>query len=193
MKFNLLTHSRWLPAAALLFFAPGSAPAQSSASYCEPSAALKEDLKQVEKVSDEDLPFRLRRDRQTLMLQELLKKYPGDFHVLRRYQDERRGSLFVDADVLLADYGAQMEKNPDDPGAVYRYVRLLVGRRTKQAIEQFEKLVQRAPVFPWSHLELAQIYNYPNFRDAGKSQAHLKQWISKCPTAMSGFWLVARI
>ena len=68
-----------------------------------------------------------------------------------------------------------------------------MGRRTKQAIEQLEKLVQRAPEFPWSHLELAQIYNYPNFRDAAKSQAHLKEWISQCPTAMADFSLVARI
>src|SRR5437764_1081571 len=193
MRSNLLTRSRWLLATAVLFFTPSSGPAQSSVSYCEPSAALKESLKRVEKVSDEDLPFKLRRERQTLMLQELLKKYPNDFHVLRRYQDERRGSVFVDTDALLADYGAQMEKNPDDPGAVYRYARLLVGRRTKRAIEQLEKLVQRAPEFPWSHLELAQIYNYPNFRDAAKSQAHLKEWISQCPTAMADFSLVARI
>ncbi len=126
------------------------------------------------------------------MWQDLLKKYPHDFHLQRRYQDERRNGLFYDRDALLTEYRAQAEKSPDDAAANYFYARLLVGRHTKEAIEVFDKLVNRAPEFPWSYLELAQIYNYPNFRDATKLQENFKTWITKCPASMNGFSLISR-
>jgi thiol-disulfide isomerase/thioredoxin len=166
--------------------------AQGAVNYCEPSAELKAELKKVTQVNDEDLPYKQRRERQTAMLQALLKKYPNDFHLQRRYQNDRRAGFFVDREALIADYRAQMEKNPNDPGAVYLYARLLVGLRTKEAIEQLEKLIQRTPDFPWSYLQLAEIYNYPNFRDAAKLKDNLKQLMAKCPMAMDGVSLITR-
>src|SRR5262249_16424608 len=70
--------------------------------------------------------------------------------------------------------------------------RLLVGQKTKEALEQFEKLVQHAPDFPWTYMQLAEIYNYPNFRDAAKSKENLKQFMAKCPAAMDGSSLLTR-
>lgn len=181
-----------LPVAIILLTAD-SGYAQSAGNYCEPPPAVKEDLKQVTRVNDDDLPYKKRRERQILMLQELVKKYPGDLHVQRRYQDARLSGFFVDRDALLAEYRAQMEKNANDPVAQYLYVRLLVGRQTKEAIERSQKLAEQAPDFPWTHLQLAEIYNYPNFRDLAKSREQLKQWIAKCPTAMNGSALLLRI
>ena len=166
---------------------------QSTGNYCEPSPFMKEELKRVSKVSDEDLPYKQRREEQLAMLQELLKKYPNDFHLQKRYQDVRRSGFFTDQEALLADYRALKEKNSNDPAATYLYARLVVGRKTKEAIEDLEQLVQRAPDFPWSNLQLAQIYNYPNFRDPAKSKENLKQWEAKCPLAMDGFSLLSRI
>jgi thiol-disulfide isomerase/thioredoxin len=183
---SLLTASLLLGANSYL------AHAQSAGNYCEPSADLKAEFKKVTKVNDEDLPYKQRRARQTAMLQALLKKYPDNFHLQKRYQNDRRGSLFVDRAALLADYRALMEKSPNDPGAAYLYARLLVGQKTKEAIEQAEKLIQSRPNFPWSYLQLAEIYNYPNFRDAAKSKEYLKQWMTKCPAAMDGFSLLSR-
>ena len=179
-------------ATACLLLVPSASLAQSAANYCGPPADLKAEFKKIAKVLDEDLPYKQRRERQTAMLQALLKKYPNDFHLQRRYQNDRRGGFFVDREALLADYRAQMEKNPNDPGAVYLYARLLVGLRTKEAIEQLEKLSQRAPDFPWSYLQLAEIYNYPNFRDSAKLKENLKQWMAKCPAATDAFGLLAR-
>ena len=79
-----------------------------------------------------------------------------------------------------------MEKNPRDPAAVYLYSRLLIGRNTKEAIELSNKLTQLSPDFPWAHLQLAEIYDYPNFRDT-KSVEHLKQWMSRCPKSWMPF------
>lgn len=175
-----------------LLLLPPLAAAQSTSDYCEPSDAVKEDIRKVNHVNYENLPFATRRERQIAMLQELLKKYPGDFHVQRRYQDARRSGLLVDWAPLAADYRAQMEKNPRDPVAVYLYSRLLIGRNTKETIELSNKLIQLSPDFPWAHLQLAEIYDYPTFKDSTKSVEHLKQWMSKCPKSLDALRLISR-
>ena len=181
-----------LLAISFLLLTSSSSFAQSGANLCEAPPAVKEELKKIEQLSDVDLPYKPAHEQQLIALLELLKKYPNDLFARRRYQNERRSGFFFDRDALLADYRAQMEKNPDDPAATYLYARLLVGRQTKDAIELFEKLVQRAPDFPWSYLELAQIYNYPSFHDAAKLQGNLKNWFASCPAATTGFFLISR-
>lgn len=64
---------RVFPILCLLLLPPFAA-AQSSADYCEPSDAVKEDIRNVNHVNYENLPFATRRERQISMLQELLKK-----------------------------------------------------------------------------------------------------------------------
>ena len=182
---------RLLPIACLLLL-PQFAPAQSSPKYCEPSPAVKEDFRKLGAILDEDLPYKARRDRQLTMLQDLLKKYPGDFHVLRRYQSHRQQDFFVDRDALFAEYREQAQKNPNDPSAVYLYTRLLLGRQTKEAIDVLNKLGQQSPDFPWVHIHLGEIYTYANFRDPAKSNEQLKQWVAKCPTTMHGLSLIVR-
>ena len=191
MSIRRMVLRSFATACLLLGSSRGLVLAQSATNYCEPSSEIKEELRKVSKVSDEDLPYKLRRERQSAMLRDLLRKYPDDFHVQRRYLNDRRYDLFTDKEALLAEYRTLMGKNPNDAAAVYLYARLLVGRKTKDAIEQLEKLVQRAPDFPWSYLELAEIYNYPNFRDAAKSKENLRQWLAKCPLATEGFRLVS--
>ncbi len=178
---------------ACLLLLPSLARAQSAVNYCEPSPAMKAELKKVSDVYEEDLPFSVRQQRQRTMAQELASKYPDDFFAQRRYQDSRRAGFFADMDALIADYRAQMEKKPNDPVAVYLYARVLIGRQTKQAIALDEKLTQQSPDFPWAHLQLAEMYNYPNFRDLAKSKDHLKQWIAKCPKEKASLNLVSRL
>lgn len=182
---------RFLPVV-FIFIVTNVAVAQDKFDYCEVSPAVKEDLKTVDKLLDEDLPFQMRRQRQLVMLQELVKKHPGDFHVRRRYLETQRSGFFYDHDALIAEYRAQMEKNPNDPVAAYLYARLLVGRQTKEAIQLETKLTQESPEFPWPHLQLAEIYSYPNFRDAAKLKEHLKLWSEQCPTNLAGLGLISR-
>ena len=167
--------------------------AQTRESYCEPTQEVKQALKTIDALTDADLTYKMRRERRYAMLQELLKQYPRDFHVQRRYQAQRQFGNFIDRDALLAEYGALRETSPNDPTAAYLYARLLFGRDTKQAITQLEKLVQQAPEFPWSHLLLAEIYTYPNFRDPARANSYLKQWMAMCPTSMEAFWLFSRV
>lgn len=167
--------------------------AQTRASYCEPSPEVKQALKTIDALSDVDLTFKMRREQRFVMLQELLKKYPHDFHLQRRYQGQRQFGYFIDREALLTEYRALKERNPNDPTAAYLYARLLFGRDTKQAISQLEKLVQQAPGFPWSNLLLAEIYTYPNFRDAARAKSYLRQWMAMCPSSMEAFWLFSRV
>jgi thiol-disulfide isomerase/thioredoxin len=171
---------------------PGLALAQGG-DYCEPSPVVKAELRKVSKVHEEELPYQARLRKQKAMLQELVSKYPNDFHIRRRYQDSRRAGFFTEIEPIIADYRAQMEKQPNDPIAVYLYARLLIGRQTKEALALAEKLAQQAPDFPWTHLQLAEIYNYQNFKDVAKSKDHLKQWIAKCPNERSSFNLASRL
>ena len=175
-----------------LLLLPNLTAAQSAGNYCEASAAVKVEIRKVNNIIHERVPFKIWHGQQIAMLQELLKKYPGDFHVLRRYLDAQRSPLLVDMKPLLAGYREQMDKNPRDPVAVYLYSRLLIGRNTKEAIELSNKVAEIAPDFPWTYLQLAEIYNYPNFRDANKSLENLKLYISRCPKSMDALRLISR-
>lgn len=176
-----------------LLFVPSLAVAQAGSNYCEPSPSLKAELKKASDVYNEEIPWSARQQKQRAILQELASKYPDNFHVQRRYQESRRSGFFSDTEALIAEYRAQMEKKPNDPVAIYMYARLLIGRQTKDALAIIEKLAQQSPDFPWTHLQLADLYNYPTLRDVEKSKDHLKQWIAMCPNERSSFNLVSRL
>jgi thiol-disulfide isomerase/thioredoxin len=195
MVAELLTSARYalrLLPLAFIFIVPSFAVAQSQIDYCEMSPTVKEDMKGIDKLFDEDLPFKLRAERQLALFPEVLKKHPNDLHVRRRYLETRLGAFSLNRDALLGEYREQKEKNPNDPIAVFLYMRLLVGRDTKEVIKLANQLLQDAPQFSWSHLQLAEIYSTPGFRDPKQLKEHLSQWFAQCPTQMAGFSLVSR-
>lgn len=171
-------------------FAAVTVNAQTAVNYCEPSVAVKADLKKVSDLNDEELPFKVRRERQISMLRELVNKYPGDFFVQRRYQDARLTGFYTDKPALANEYRAEMEKNPNDPVALYLYARMLIGRDTKKAIELTDKLAQQS--FPWAHIRLAEIYAFPNFKDAAKTKEHLNKWVASCPASLDAVSQISR-
>ena len=166
--------------------------AQSKGYSCDPSPAVKAELKKIDKVADEGLLFKQRRERQLAMLQELLKKHPDDYHVRKRILDTRNSGFDIDKYSLITEYRAQMEQRPNDPVAVHLYARLITGRNTKEAIEKMEKLIANSPDFPHPYYGLAQIYAYHNFRDPAKSKENLKKWMAKCPDSTSTLNLLSR-
>src|SRR5215510_11184005 len=170
----------------------GVAGAQSKGYSCDPSPDVKAELKKIDKVGDEDLLYKQRRERQLAMLQELLKKHPDDYHVQKRHLDMRNSGFDSDKDALIAEYRAEMERRATDPAAAYLYARLIIGRNTKEAIEKMEKLISNSPDFPHPYIGLAQIYAYPNFRDAAKSKENLKKWMAKCPESTGALQLLSR-
>lgn len=169
---------------ACLALAPIITVAQTAVNHCEAPAAVKTDLKKISQLNDEVLPFKVRREQQLAVLRDLVNKYPGDFFVQRRYQDIRMSGFQVDRVALLAEYRAAFDKTPNDTVAAYLYSRLAVGEKTKEAIEILDKLAQQS--FPWAHIKLVEIYNYPNFKDAAKSKEHLQKWIAMCPNTLDG-------
>jgi thiol-disulfide isomerase/thioredoxin/tetratricopeptide (TPR) repeat protein len=175
-----------------LLLTPGLGLAQSAQDYCEPTAAMREDFQKLVQIDEQNLPFEVRRQQRNTLLQEFLTKYPGSFHVQRRYLDTRLAGYFADRAALRAEYRSQMEKNPNDPIATYLYARLLVGYDSKQAISLFEKLTEQSPDFPWGHLQLAQLYRYQNFQDATKAKEHVKAWMAKCPDVTDSLSLISR-
>ncbi len=182
---------RFLPFACLLL-TPVIGFAQSGQNYCEPSDAMREDFQRLGKTDEQNLPFEVRRQQRNTLFQEFLARYPGNFHVERRYLENRLAGYFADTAALRAEYRARMEQNPNDPIATFLYARLLVGRDSKQAISLLEKLAEQAPEFPWSHLQLAQLYRYQNFQDAAKAKEHVKAWVAKCPDIADSLMLISR-
>ena len=181
----------FLSCAVLAVVLESVAPAQSKSNYCEPEPEIKKAISEINVDPDGSLPYRKGNEKEFLVLRELLKKYPENFFVRRRYQDVQM-RLTEDREELIKEYRAQKERRTDDPTTIYLYSKLLIGRQTREAIENLEKLAERSPDFPWTYLSLAEIYSYPNFRDAAKLKNGLRNWMSKCPAATDGIWLVLR-
>ena len=158
--------------------------AQTKENTCEPSSALKDDLKKVPKYDEEESSYKQYQERRLAAMAELAKKYPDDFHMQKRYMDARRYDEKSDREALRNEIRALAEKQPNDLAANYLYARLLVGRSTKEAIEKLNQLATQSPDFPWTYLELGQIYNYPAFRDQKKSNENFKLWAAKCPDSL---------
>ncbi|MGH9838861.1 MAG: redoxin family protein [Blastocatellia bacterium] len=173
----------------------GNALAQSAAStnnYCDHSPAMKAEMKKLPKYDDEVMSYRQFQERRLTALQELVKKYPDDFHVQRNYLDARRYHENADREALRAEYRSRAEAKPADPVAAFFYAQLLVGKNTKEAIERLDKIAQQSPDFTPAYQELGQIYGYPAFRDQAKAKSNFKTWAAKCPGVASNIGNLSR-
>lgn len=165
---------------------------QTKENYCEPLAALKDELKKLPKFNEDESNYKQYQERRMAALGDLAKKYPDDFHVRKRWAMMRVNDEKADRAAIIAEYRARMEKRPNDPAAAYLYAHLLVGRNTKESIETLNKVARQSPDFPWAYVELGRIYTYPAFRDQAKSRENLKQWATKCPAALDDVYLFSR-
>ncbi len=161
--------------------------AQSAGNYCEPAPAIKEALKKVSEIDEGQLSPVQARARKLEMLRALLREYPDDLFIHRRYQNTFRYMDREDPEVLIAEYRAHMEKQPDNPVALYLYARALSGWRTKEAIALLERALQLAPNFAWPHQALAEIYQMPAYRDRAKRQGHAKSFLERCPQSLAAY------
>jgi thiol-disulfide isomerase/thioredoxin len=158
--------------------------------YCEPSGAVKDELKKLPKWNEDEMSYKLYQKRRLVALENLAQKYPSDFHVRNRYYEARRQDDMIDHEALTNEFRVLMQKNPNDPVAAYFYAKTLVGSKTKEAIATLDKLAQQAPAFSWTYLELGTIYTYPAFRDAAKSRDNLKKWAARCPDTLDSVWML---
>ena len=171
---------------------PYIAGAQNKVDYCEPTTVVNEELKKLLMKDGEDLTERQKFERRMSMLPKSLQQYPEDFFIRKAYLDYRNNNYFP-AEKLREEQRLLFEQRPKDPIAVYLYSRLLVGHKTKEAIEILNRAVAETPGFPWSYIQLANVYNTPVFRDQAKAKENLKKWFSICPNQRERLWLVSQI
>jgi tetratricopeptide (TPR) repeat protein len=163
---------------------PGAA--QTGSFPCEPSPAVETALQKAS--GSPETP----RETRIAELRSLLQQYPEDLFVHRRYQQQFPQSETA-YETALSEYRALLDKRPDNPRYLYLYGRMLIGKQTPEAIAHIHKALERAPDFPWAHLALAEIHNYPNFRDDKKLETHLEAFMRLCPSTLAGFSYLRRV
>ncbi|HLK66621.1 MAG TPA: hypothetical protein VKU19_24470 [Bryobacteraceae bacterium] len=164
-----------------------SACAQNSP-ICAPSPNVQSALDQVpgNQTADQSTYDFIQARRSAL--RTLMQRYPGDVFVQRAYI----GSMSnpdspADRSKVIAEYQALHDQRPDDAYISYLYGITLLGRDTPQAIRLFAAALEKAPTFPWPHLQLVTIYSAPNFLDKGKAISHAKAFLFACPSALEGY------
>jgi thiol-disulfide isomerase/thioredoxin len=88
---------------------------------------------------------------------------------------------------LAPAFETKLKEHPDDPRYLYLYGRSLIGKRTPDAIVQLNRVVELAPNFPWTYLELARIYFSHNFGDLTELAAVIHTYRDLCPADLDGY------
>ncbi|HWC99512.1 MAG TPA: hypothetical protein VG456_22285, partial [Candidatus Sulfopaludibacter sp.] len=115
----------------------------------------------------------------------LMQRYPDDVFVQREYiaalsnRDAPAERLKI-----IAEYKALHSRQPGDAYVAYLYGSTLLGQDTPQAVTLFTGALEKAPSFPWPHLQLASVYSTPAFLNKGKPLEHVKAFLSACPAAL---------
>ena len=120
-------------------------------------------------------------------IRALMQRYPGDVFVQRAYVGDMAEANARDRDKVIAEYKALHEQRPEDGYTSYLYAKALVGRNTPQAVQLLTDELEKAPNFPWPHLQFVAIYSAPNFLDKAKAVAHTQAFLSACPSALEGY------
>jgi hypothetical protein len=131
-----------------------------------------------EKSRDMKYSERLAYQRKTL--EDLLRKYPGEMIVERRYVDVFKYDVPDELPALQRQYWEKAARNPNDPAALYVAGLTLQGRDTPEAIRLMEKAQTLEPAFAWPYLSLANTYGSGKFGDT-KSAEYIACYFRACP------------
>jgi thiol-disulfide isomerase/thioredoxin len=155
---------------------------------CEAPPAVRQELARIDFPNDAAMTGEDRAAKRQAILSALLARYPDDIFVQARYQDIKHiDASDAELDSLIKEYQEQLAKHPDSPAFLYLYARTLVGLRTPEAEQYFEKALERAPDFARPHLEMARIHAYGRYRDLAKVQAHLEAFMKLCPASLAPY------
>ena len=170
--------------AALLRFAPAGARA-ADFEACAPSAEVKAALDGIPSYNYGDQPYSQYSERKIASLRALRSRFPGNLFVERAYVESLGRTASRDG--LIEEYKALHDRQPDDPLLAYLYGLTLYGLRTPEAITLFDAALDKAPLSPWPHLTLSEVYVAPRFSSREKSAAHLKAYLDRCPGNLDGY------
>src|ERR1700676_2210878 len=183
---------RWCLVAALLFSSASRQADAQAADSCLPPPAVKTALDALpsQTPADTDWDFH---EKYLAALQTLLRQFPDDVFVLRRYVAFMSSHVPSDSDKVIGEYEAKQAQHPDSPRLGYLYGYALLARQSTESIKLFDAALEKDPQFFLPHLPLATIYNSPAFQDRPKSVAHLKAFLEACPTSFDGYERLARM
>jgi len=159
---------------------------QPQANYCDPSKEVKQQLQRLPDEWDGSMPYQQAKERKVAQLRELLKKYPKDIFVHRRYQQAQE-AVTRETESLVEEYRALLEKNPNDPVFQYLYAKLLIGVNTKEAEALLQKAAQVSPNFARVYLGLMEVYESRPMRDKAKAEENLKRYMAMCPDSLVSY------
>jgi len=167
---------------------------------CTPSAAVQAGLDALDvlpRQTPDDTEWGFHEKAQAAV-KELLRQYPDDVFVQRRYIDTMY-ARYIDAahgrterSTAIEEYKTKLAANPGSAKLAYLYGVTLIGRRSPESVKLFDTALEKDPKFPWPHLALVQIYSSAAFRDKAKTSAHLKAFLDACPVSFEGYQELAR-
>jgi len=172
--------------AVFVVLTPFSVRAQA-ADVCVPSPAVRAALEALPTQTPAETDWEYRQ-KYKAALESLVRQFPNDFFVLRRYGSSGRSE--PEEVRIIDEFKAKLARDPDNPRLLYLYAIRLLGRQSAESIKQFTHALEKDPKFPWPHLPLVTVYSTPVYRDKAKSVAHLKAFLDACPNSLEGYsWL----
>ena len=186
---------RWLYflAACLACFSSSQLHAQT-APLCDPSPDVKAALDQLPSNQALDQTEYQFREARRSAIRALVRRYPGDVFVQRAYISSMSDwNTPSDRLKVIAEYNSLNDQHPSDSYISYLYGTTLLGRDTPQAIKLFAAALEKAPDFPWPHLQFVYIYSAPNFLDKAKTISHAKAFLSACRSTLEGYHSLSKL
>lgn len=131
--------------------------------------------------------------------QDLLRRYPEDVFVHRRFQDWLSGnSALTWQERQLASYREAWQKDPAGVRSGYLYARMLLRRDYEKAFAIDNELADKHPDCPWLHLALAEMRasrNMAKLRDPADARRQLDAYLGQCPASLdaTGLALIQQV
>jgi thiol-disulfide isomerase/thioredoxin len=169
----------------LLCLAAACFASQSSLSQsCEPTAFARAVLEQLQVPDNAHLPAAQRRELKLQLLRKTLAAAPSDIALHEAYQNARLGGMEINRPDLIAEYEQLLAKHANDSVFLYLAAEAQMGRKTKAAIANLQRAIERSPGFGLPHLLLAQIYFSRAYENTAEVNRQLGRFAELCPASV---------
>ena len=169
----------------LLCLAAACFGSQSSLSQsCEPTASARAVLEQLQVPDIAHLPAAQRRELKLQLLRKALAAAPSDIALHEAYQNARLGGMEINRPDSIAEYEQLLAKHANDSVFLYLAAEAQMGRKTKAAIANLQRAIERSPGFGLPHLLLAQIYFSRAYENTAEVNRQLGRFAELCPASV---------
>lgn len=159
----------------------------SQRGWCEGSPQTRQALKRVrgdEQDSDEARSARLKEYRSLLAVQ------PLNLDLQLAYQADAKRNMAESSsgaarDLVIKEFREQAQLHPAAAEWQYLYANALLDADTPQATRIAETWAVRSPLFPRTHLLLANIYSWGKFKDPEKADREVEKFYQLCPGSLN--------